>query len=148
MAAKWNIEKCFFFLIFCVVHVSDHDLSYCIRFIDLENVYLDTQIMYIRQLQPEIQPILRKNSRHFENPIWPPQSAWKKWKHWFSDSQGSQLSKNVQFSLSPKKSNENMIWNVANWTIWVSDVIRMHSVSSYCIKLGWGIYCIFTKSAR
>jgi len=56
------------FLSYCILCVLDHILSYCIRFLDLENVCLDIKIMYLRCLEAEILPDFRKNSRHFENP--------------------------------------------------------------------------------
>ena len=41
----FQVKMFVFFLSFCILYELDHILSYCIRFIDLENVCLDTKIM-------------------------------------------------------------------------------------------------------
>ena len=96
--SRWRTNgtsKISFFFFFCVIFVLYHFLSYFIRFLDLENVYLDTKNMCMGSLLAEMSPILRKNSGHFENPRWRPKRCWKKCQHCFSNSQGSKLSKNV-----------------------------------------------------
>ena len=90
------------------MYYPQHITSCPTGFLDLENVCLDTKIMCLRCLEAEILPDFRKNSRHFENPRWLPQDAWKKCKHCFSGSVGPKVSKNVQFTKSPKILNANI----------------------------------------
>jgi len=78
-----------------MLYVLDHVLSHCIRFIDLENVCLDTKVMCLWWSDTEILPDFKTNSRHFENPRWQPQGAWKKCKHCFSNSACPKVSENV-----------------------------------------------------
>ena len=53
------------FLSYCILCVLDHILSYCIRFLDLENVCLDIKIMCLRCLEAEILPDFRKKQSPF-----------------------------------------------------------------------------------
>jgi len=41
----YQVKMFGFFLSCCILHVLDHILSYCIRFLDLENVCLETKFM-------------------------------------------------------------------------------------------------------
>ena len=60
------------FLSCCILYVLDHILSYCIRFLDLENVCLDTKVMCLWCSEADILPDFKTNSRHFENLRWRP----------------------------------------------------------------------------
>jgi len=48
------------FLSYCILYVLDHILSSPTGFLDLKNLCLDTKIMCLVRLEPEILPDFRK----------------------------------------------------------------------------------------
>ena len=92
---------------YCILYVLDHILSYCIRFLDLENVCLDTKIMWLWCSEAEILTHFRKKQSPFLKSKMAAIGCLEKCKHCFSDLVGPNVSKNVYFSKSPKIMNEN-----------------------------------------
>ena len=57
---RFQVKMFGLFLSYCSLCILDHILSYCIRFLDLENVCSDTKIMCLWCLEAEILPDFRK----------------------------------------------------------------------------------------